>query len=398
MGKRGPKPWPGLLTPRELEVLALITEGLSNPEIGDRLAISRDGVKFHVSEILSKLCVDSREEAARLFARHERDGRWPVLLSFVEILRRLGPGLAPLGVKAVAAAVLVSAVAGIGILAWGATRSSAPTEGEASGDSVVADEKGLRSGRGADPAKPQYSPTPTPREAVPPAPGATPSGPRDGRGVASERTDAGGGEPDTGSVSPGEPDPTPTVTPSLSPLPTPAPTPWWHQCVIKPDWDCDTWPDSIEIEMGSDPYDPHSTPEHWLDPYTCYDGADNDRDGPIDGADPGCASLVNPMPTPAPTPTPTPAPTPAPTPVPTPCWLCMQSISVDADISGNTSTALGPHTPCIETTAGSTVAVDITALGIPPYNDAGTADPFDDTGGIIGYQYSIRYDEANLAV
>jgi hypothetical protein len=76
----------------------------------------------------------------------------------------------------------------------------------------------------------------------------------------------------------------------------------------------------------------------------------------------------------------------------------MQSISVDADISGNTSTALGPHTPCIETTAGSTVAVDITALGIPPYNDAGTADPFDDTGGIIGYQYSIRYDEANLAV
>lgn len=45
--------------------MALIRKGLSNPEIASRLDISREGVKYHVSEILSKLAVHSREEAAR---------------------------------------------------------------------------------------------------------------------------------------------------------------------------------------------------------------------------------------------------------------------------------------------------------------------------------------------
>ncbi|HEY4690892.1 MAG TPA: response regulator transcription factor [Anaerolineae bacterium] len=69
-----PKPPPGpaeSLTQREIELLQLIVDGLSNKAIGERLGLSENTVKYHIKNILQKLGAQNRTEAA---AHALRDG------------------------------------------------------------------------------------------------------------------------------------------------------------------------------------------------------------------------------------------------------------------------------------------------------------------------------------
>jgi DNA-binding CsgD family transcriptional regulator len=72
---RGPRPQtranPAGLTARELEVLALVRDGLRNAEIARRLFVSEKTIDHHVSAILRKLGVRSRGEASAKAARLE---------------------------------------------------------------------------------------------------------------------------------------------------------------------------------------------------------------------------------------------------------------------------------------------------------------------------------------
>ncbi len=58
------KPNPMQLSQREMDVLQLMVEGLSNPEIADKLYLSPNTIKTHVRGIMNKLSVDDRVQAA----------------------------------------------------------------------------------------------------------------------------------------------------------------------------------------------------------------------------------------------------------------------------------------------------------------------------------------------
>lgn len=116
---------PNTLTPREWEVLLLLREGLSNEHIAVRLGISFDGAKYHVGEIISRLGVRTRQEAAawRPTADDDAPARAGAFAPLAGLRRiRLSSLATPAGIAAIA----VVAVA-VAALTWGvvATRGSA---------------------------------------------------------------------------------------------------------------------------------------------------------------------------------------------------------------------------------------------------------------------------------
>ena len=66
-----PLPFDVIFTPRQLQVLKLMIQGLNNTQIGKILCISSYTARFHVSEILNKLGVSNRTEAVALALRQK---------------------------------------------------------------------------------------------------------------------------------------------------------------------------------------------------------------------------------------------------------------------------------------------------------------------------------------
>jgi DNA-binding CsgD family transcriptional regulator len=115
---RGRPPHPDILTPREWQVLELLRQRLTNEQIAQRLDISLAGAKYHVSEILTKLGLTSREEAAAWQPEPAPARRWWAL-GFGWAARRAWP-------LAGAAAALAAG----GALAWFILGASAGDEGD----------------------------------------------------------------------------------------------------------------------------------------------------------------------------------------------------------------------------------------------------------------------------
>ena len=119
--RRGRPPYPDLLTPREQEVLDLLRLGLTNQQIADRLGITLYGARYHVSEILSKLGVASREQAAA-WQPEAASRRWAIL----GILHRLAEsGWFKAGAAgAIGAAAVAVALLAFGVIAMGTRRAN----------------------------------------------------------------------------------------------------------------------------------------------------------------------------------------------------------------------------------------------------------------------------------
>lgn len=102
------------LTPRQRQVVELMARGYTNYQIGQALGISLDGAKWHVSEVIGKLDVTSREEAVARWREYNRPvarlSRALNAFASIEFLRWASLGVAGIAIAGVI--VVVVAVAG----------------------------------------------------------------------------------------------------------------------------------------------------------------------------------------------------------------------------------------------------------------------------------------------
>jgi DNA-binding CsgD family transcriptional regulator len=206
MTVRGRPRHPDVLTPREWIVFHLLREGRTNEQIAERLGITLDGAKYHVSSILSKLGVSSRLEASRWRPMRQGHRGWLLLLAFGKIT---------------ATAVAAAAILGVGILGYGVLISKSGDEAldqttasaEEPSDALHEAAGVPQEGAVGAPEHPSATPTETPR----PPSGPVASGQAAGVIVIPVPTDALGRELlDEGGT---------FLTPAASSAPTPTPTP-----------------------------------------------------------------------------------------------------------------------------------------------------------------------------
>ncbi len=141
-------------TPRQREVLDLLVRGYTNGQIADQLGISLDGAKWHVSEIITRLGVDSRDEAAEYW-RHRNGLR----MRFTRVLQAFFSPATPKfagGTAAVASMVIATALV-VSALRQAGNDASEPSAGNPPGDTT---DPGDGAGPGTDPGAPGPGSTP----------------------------------------------------------------------------------------------------------------------------------------------------------------------------------------------------------------------------------------------
>ncbi len=111
--RRGRPRHDDILTPREWQVLDLLREGLTNEQIADRLGIAYDTAKFHVSEIITKLGVENRQQAAAWRGKPKVAFGLGPLAGLMHKLASVGPW------KLGAGGAIAAGVAGLALLALG---------------------------------------------------------------------------------------------------------------------------------------------------------------------------------------------------------------------------------------------------------------------------------------
>lgn len=111
------------LTARQEQVVRLLDEGLTNSEIAERLGITLDGAKFHVTEIMNRFGVHSRDEAVRAWKQHTPAA--PL-------------GIPLMGFGKVAAVAVLATGAAVAIVVWAALLNRGIESRDATPDELAA--------------------------------------------------------------------------------------------------------------------------------------------------------------------------------------------------------------------------------------------------------------------